>query len=256
MEPLRGRITRHALKLLAKQDLLAKGHLQQIRSNLVYEPPRCSGVFTNTMGIPCSHRLIEVEQQGVTLQVTEFHVHWWVDRSQATTEDYTSNRVLEPRVIRRRRTQNTSHRRGAGVRGNCRDPSLFERFDPNVRTAAPPDHMPQRFVNPPTPPPNFGVQMTPQVYHGTPPATPQMTPSTPNYHWRSTPTPTPAYTPMMDNPVNAPSQFDPPPSAQGQIYSQNSQIYDNQRYHDDGRFRAQVPSRASGWVARTTMYQD
>ncbi|OWZ14122.1 hypothetical protein PHMEG_00012441 [Phytophthora megakarya] len=44
----------------------------------------CTGRFTQTTGIPCSHKLRNYQRSNTLLVPSDFHAHWWVDRQSAT----------------------------------------------------------------------------------------------------------------------------------------------------------------------------
>ena len=140
------RITRYALALTAKQLHYARADLRK-RADPSHEPTRCRGQYSRSLGLPCWHRLAELELESQSLQPADFDVHWWVNRSQAARHELPP-RALEPRVERQRRVETRRHVVGAGIRGNRRDPSLFERLDGNIATATAPTAalMPRRMT--------------------------------------------------------------------------------------------------------------
>ncbi|CAG8692947.1 9518_t:CDS:1, partial [Ambispora gerdemannii] len=42
----------------------------------------CSGTFTLSMGLPCSHTIQMYLTNNQCLQLTDFHQHWWLQRYQ------------------------------------------------------------------------------------------------------------------------------------------------------------------------------
>lgn len=71
---------------------------KQLRIPNSTPPKPCSGLYTASTGIPCKHQLQQLIERGELLQVSNFHPHWWVDRSKAPQLP-TSIRPLEPRII-------------------------------------------------------------------------------------------------------------------------------------------------------------
>ena len=127
-----GKVTRYALRLLAEQLKLARDHLRKEKDDATYTA-RCSGAFSSSFGLPCCHDIMELERQSLPLQLKNIHDHWLIDRSTRVDDVYVAPRLLEPATIitRRNRAQVNSHQRGAGVRGNRREPTLEERLDDN-----------------------------------------------------------------------------------------------------------------------------
>lgn len=91
-----GRITRYALALTltAKQLHYARSDLQK-QSNPSHQPTRCQGRYSRSLGLPCWHRLAELELASQSLQPADFDLHWWVNRSQAARHNLPP-RPLEP----------------------------------------------------------------------------------------------------------------------------------------------------------------
>lgn len=91
----------------------------------------CTGVYAKTRGLPCVHKLRELERESKPLLLSDFHPHWWVDRSQATTtpppqaqDPSTSAQMRVEAALARRKS--TPHVRGRGPNGTRRLPSGFE----------------------------------------------------------------------------------------------------------------------------------
>ncbi|KAG5946974.1 hypothetical protein E4U59_002542, partial [Claviceps monticola] len=167
------KITRHALLKTSEQLKYARAELEKQRLDSSYQFSPCEGRYTRSKGLPCWHRLAELWRTSGILQVSDYHVHWWVDRNQNAEDVERPNVPLEPRPLEtRRRQQHSRHQRGAGPRGTRRDPSLFERLDANNRAASPPSSLPSRMITqraavvPPGVPPGRVF-----MFQATPPAT-------------------------------------------------------------------------------------
>lgn len=100
-------------------------------------------MYTSTTGLPCYHKLIELQSRTEMLQPDDFNQHWWIDRFSAPSAP--TPVVLEPETIQTRRSQRRRARqaarktkqRGAGVNGTRRDPSSFELPGPPTTSQAP-----------------------------------------------------------------------------------------------------------------------
>jgi hypothetical protein len=46
-----------------------------------YQGAECTGVYFHTTGHPCYHKLPLITAN-ISLQPTDFHSHWWIDRTQ------------------------------------------------------------------------------------------------------------------------------------------------------------------------------
>ena len=66
------RISEHAMKLT----------LEQYQKSLAPEVEPCGDLFTNTMGIPCSHRIRQIMGNDLILNVNHFDQYWWLDQPQ------------------------------------------------------------------------------------------------------------------------------------------------------------------------------
>ncbi|KAG6976295.1 hypothetical protein JG688_00001515 [Phytophthora aleatoria] len=78
--------------------------------------------------MPCAHQIHAAVINGRGLLPTQFHSHWWIDRSRGPIAP--PARVLESDTIADRRAQRRADRRlqrqrGGGRWGTCRTPSLF-----------------------------------------------------------------------------------------------------------------------------------
>jgi hypothetical protein len=229
------------------------------------DPPKpCSGVYTMATGLPCRHKLQQLISNSKLLQLSDFHQHWWINRSQAP-ELPVSIRPMEPLVIKKRQQQpKTSHQKGHGKSGNRRDPSLFERVDLN-HPASPPKALPARFVDSSQQPPVMAPPSTAPAAIAPPSTAPAAVVQQQQYRnilpqpqaqsWRPAlqhhpqvytqpqPWPVAQYTPQP--------QYAPPPSAQSPNLYVNYDTWSSQ----DGSFvRASIPARAYGYAAHSTLY--
>jgi hypothetical protein len=92
----------------------------------------CSGEYTAVMGLPCTHKLRQLQLDGACLQAIDFDAHWWIDRT--TAPPSTQEIILEPRRIadlraewiRARHDRQSTHSRGRGRESTRRVPSGFE----------------------------------------------------------------------------------------------------------------------------------
>jgi hypothetical protein len=85
----------------------------------------CTGVYTTTFGLPCTHKIEDIRQSGLSLQPQDFHPHWFWDRYSGLTPT-----ILEPlRVISY--TSSQSSRRSAS--STKRLPSGFEATEDKER---------------------------------------------------------------------------------------------------------------------------
>ncbi|KAG5964763.1 hypothetical protein E4U56_002052, partial [Claviceps arundinis] len=138
--------------------------LDKQRRDAGYQFTRCKGRHIRSLGLPCWHRLAEVLRTSGVPQASDYHVYWWVDRSQtAEVEVERPNIPLEPQIIETSRRQQRArpHQRGAGPRGSRREPSLFDRLDSNNRAATPPSTLPSRMARVAVPPEQVFVWRVP-----------------------------------------------------------------------------------------------
>ena len=104
--------------------------------------PACTGTFSLTMGLPCSHKIQErlYWDGGGKLLLEEIHPHWRFDRTARVAIDNPYLRVQAPEVARPRGrppgAENLNRRQQAFEASTNRDPSLFERVDPDADQSA------------------------------------------------------------------------------------------------------------------------
>ncbi|ETP06916.1 hypothetical protein F441_16753, partial [Phytophthora nicotianae CJ01A1] len=93
----------HALKCCLSQ-------LQTISRSL------CTGVYSKTTGLPCFHKLLEIEEANGTLTPQDFHAHWWITYQDAPRAP--APIILEPETIasrrQERRRSKKARKQGAG----------------------------------------------------------------------------------------------------------------------------------------------
>lgn len=117
-----------ALYHIQKQKQKLESEQESVRTDRHYERPHCSGVFTRTMGIDCSHQL-----EGKEFLTTESFDEFWIIPGTYSTAS--TLRLLEPTTKLRKRAARLvrSHAAGTGSSSNVRDPTGAERNDPNNR---------------------------------------------------------------------------------------------------------------------------
>ena len=104
--------------------------------------PACTGTFSLTMGLPCSHKIQErlYGDGGGKLLLEDIHPHWRFDRTARVAIDNPYLRVQAPEVARPRGrppgAENLNRRQQAFEASTNRDPSLFERVDPDADQSA------------------------------------------------------------------------------------------------------------------------
>lgn len=113
---IRGWVSHEALRKVEKQ-----------RKQLSEECPPCTGLFTKSLGLPCSHILKPLIQQKQPLQLYHFHQHWHLQR------EGTPRILIEPFyqvnqiVLTQQATTSTQ-----------REPCAFEGVEKLVQPKAPP----------------------------------------------------------------------------------------------------------------------
>ena len=104
--------------------------------------PACTGTFSLTMGLPCSHKIQErlYGDWGGKLLLEDIHPHWRFDRTARVAIDNPYLRVQAPEVARPRGrppgAENLNRRQQAFEASTNRDPSLFKRVDPDADQSA------------------------------------------------------------------------------------------------------------------------
>ncbi|CAG8665022.1 2772_t:CDS:1 [Gigaspora margarita] len=66
---------------------LKKTHKQFLKatdSTLENPLPPCSGIFTLSMDLPCSHVILERHTNNQSLQLIDFHTHWRLQKESST----------------------------------------------------------------------------------------------------------------------------------------------------------------------------
>ncbi|KAG6070050.1 hypothetical protein E4U33_004425 [Claviceps sp. LM78 group G4] len=91
--------TRYALLQISDQLKNARAEREKQRLDSSYQFSPCEGRFTISRGLPCWHRLAELWRTSGTLQASDYHVHWWVDRNQIAEDVERPGVPLEPRPL-------------------------------------------------------------------------------------------------------------------------------------------------------------
>ncbi|KAI9909324.1 hypothetical protein PsorP6_014977 [Peronosclerospora sorghi] len=68
------KVSHHALRLVHEELRKAQDQADV--------PTPCTGVFTATMGLPCSHRIRDTLAIRGRFELTDFFAHWWIDPPQ------------------------------------------------------------------------------------------------------------------------------------------------------------------------------
>ncbi|PWI65091.1 hypothetical protein PCL_07390 [Purpureocillium lilacinum] len=113
-EAVRGWVSHYALRKVQEQ------------RQLLQKPNRvpCSQAFTTSLGLPCSHALMNLEKEGRSLLLEHFHPHWHLRRDVDQPQP-----VLEPR----RAVERFSQKRTQPATSTRREPSGFERVEAGRR---------------------------------------------------------------------------------------------------------------------------
>lgn len=106
-EAVRGWVSHHALRKVQEQ------------RQLLQRPERapCSQIFTASQGLPCSHALERLGEEGKALALEHFHPHWYLKRDAAQPRPVLEPRRVQSHILRRPGQPKTSTRR---------EPSAFE----------------------------------------------------------------------------------------------------------------------------------
>ena len=96
---VRRRVSHHALKMIRKQETLARDSLAPERT-----PTECGGFWSQQMGLPCSHLLRQKILENGMIELREIERHWYVfqDGVDDTDED-TLRHIQDPRIRPTRR---------------------------------------------------------------------------------------------------------------------------------------------------------
>jgi hypothetical protein len=111
-EQVRSWVSFHALR-----------QVQAHRNSLGILERRCTGLFTSSLGLPCAHRIRELQTAGQRLSLDDFDPHWHLNRGITPRRP-----LLEPRRVER--VQNTTVRQR-------RAPSAFEVVEEQLAASAP-----------------------------------------------------------------------------------------------------------------------
>ena len=113
-EAVRGWVSHQALrKVLEQLQLLQKS-----------EKTACTQTFTSSHGLPCSHMLARLGEEGRSLLLEHFHPHWHLKRDESQPRP-----VLEPRRV----ADQLNARRIQPDTSTRREPSAFEAVEPRKR---------------------------------------------------------------------------------------------------------------------------
>lgn len=106
-EAVRGWVSHYALRKVQEQRQLLQRQ----------ERPLCSQAFTSSQGLPCSHVLEKLEEEGKNLLLEHFHPHWHLKRGVTQPRPALEPRQVKSHISRRPNQPKTSTRR---------EPSAFE----------------------------------------------------------------------------------------------------------------------------------
>lgn len=101
-EKLFQHVSFHAITLFYKQ-------VQVSRDKFTFNP-RCKNLFERSMGIPCAHTIVQRlrEERTWKVKVSDFHLHWYYDRTLSIDTTWTRyHDVLDPVVLRDPRQDDT-----------------------------------------------------------------------------------------------------------------------------------------------------
>lgn len=123
-------VCKYALGLVYKQLQSALEQDKEQQTN--EEAKECSGISSFTKGYPCIHRVRELKATGRSLQPSDFHIHWWIDRSQPLQEK--DKPILEFKVKTRSKfTRVGATRKGMGKTGTIREELVSEKLNQNSK---------------------------------------------------------------------------------------------------------------------------
>lgn len=103
-----------------------------------HEKSPCTETFTKTTGLPCRHTIVKLIESSVILTKTDFHVHWWIDRTGNNMSETIT--ILPPKSMKDLRAERAVvkwHRKGTGTHGNRRIPLQFEHKPPGTKNTQP-----------------------------------------------------------------------------------------------------------------------
>ena len=81
------KITIKALKLVSEQGKIATAAL----ANEEGANRPCRDVFTHQYGLPCSHRIAKVIEDGSSLALEEIHARWWLQKPRVSQSSVSSS---------------------------------------------------------------------------------------------------------------------------------------------------------------------
>ena len=99
--------------VLSKVHPYALGKILEQQQKLLRLPlPPCTGTFTHSMGLPCSHNLLILRQNNSYIRLEDIHPHWFFDRTSLPTVYLQPPVILDPLLVicRRRRPRRAGNR--------------------------------------------------------------------------------------------------------------------------------------------------
>ena len=86
--------------VLSKAHPYALGKILEQQQKLLRLPlPPCTGKFTHSMGLSCSHNLLILRQNNSYIRLENIHLHWFFDRTSLPTVYLQPPVILDPLLM-------------------------------------------------------------------------------------------------------------------------------------------------------------